>query len=97
MDLVESTSAPASSSSSGPLPIPPDRAVEAPGFDLEGYIIRYSGNTKIARLHLVAQTCPALQLEAYQVGAPCIRRVFKGRRAPLLRLRLSSRALPEPG
>ena len=76
---VESTSAPASSSSSGPLPIPPDRAVEAPGFDLEGYIIRYSGNTKIARLHLIAQTCPALQVEAYQVSTigrpPCVRGV----------------------
>mmetsp|Transcript_18915 Transcript_18915/g.49627 ORF Transcript_18915/g.49627 Transcript_18915/m.49627 type:complete len:475 (-) Transcript_18915:524-1948(-) len=64
---VEATSAPASSSSSGPLPIPPDRVVEAPGFDLEGYIIRYSGHTKIARLQLIAQTCPALQVEAYQL------------------------------
>uniref|UniRef100_A0A7S2H012 PCI domain-containing protein n=1 Tax=Octactis speculum TaxID=3111310 RepID=A0A7S2H012_9STRA len=51
----------------GPLPIPPDKAVDAPGFDLQSYIGRYTQQTKIARLQLIAQTCPALQVEAYHL------------------------------
>lgn len=52
----------------GPLPIPPDKAVLAPpGFDLETYASRYTGNTKHQRLLLIAESSPDLQLDAYRL------------------------------
>jgi COP9 signalosome complex subunit 1 len=52
MDIDSSSSSSSSSSSAKPIP------------DLESYINGYSGHTKLVRLQLIAQKCPALQEEA---------------------------------
>jgi len=44
-------------------------STDAPGFDLESYIARYSGYTKLARLQLVAKHCPRLEAQAYTLLA----------------------------
>lgn len=47
---------------------------DAPGFDLESYIARYSGPTKLARLQLVAKHCPRLEAQAFALLAAELRR-----------------------
>lgn len=65
---IQDVDVPAPLDSSAPVE-PVLATTDAPGFDLESYIARYSGYTKLARLQLVAKHCPRLEAQAYSLLA----------------------------